>query len=70
MTIPTSIARRSFLHSAGVSLGSMALSSLLQSDGLMANEKKETTVPRWTGVLNPTHFPPKAKRIIWLYMAG
>ena len=25
---------------------------------------------RWTGVVNPLHFPAKAKRVIWLYMAG
>ncbi len=24
----------------------------------------------WTGVVSPLHFPPKAKRVIWLYMAG
>ncbi|HWC88076.1 MAG TPA: DUF1501 domain-containing protein [Pirellulales bacterium] len=25
---------------------------------------------RWTGAVNPLHFLPKAKRVIWLYMAG
>ncbi len=25
---------------------------------------------KWTGLINPTHFPAKAKRVIWLTMAG
>ena len=25
---------------------------------------------RWPGVIQPTHFPAKAKRVIWLTMAG
>ncbi|MEI8021203.1 MAG: DUF1501 domain-containing protein, partial [Schlesneria sp.] len=70
MTIPTSIARRSFLQTAGVSLGSIALTSLLNKDGFAAEAKRDATVPKWAGVLNPTHFAPKAKRVIWLYMAG
>ncbi|WP_010581640.1 DUF1501 domain-containing protein [Schlesneria paludicola] len=68
MSIPTAIARRTFLQSAGVSLGSMALGTLLQRDGVTfaANTASESG----KGVLNPTHFMPKAKRVIWLYMAG
>ncbi len=62
--IPTSIARRSFLQRTGVGLGSMALGSLLAQDGLAGQE-----VPKWNGVLTP-HHPPKAKRVIWLYMPG
>jgi hypothetical protein len=27
-------------------------------------------VERWPGVVRPLHFPAKAKRVIWLYMAG
>ena len=70
MTIPTSIARRSFLQTAGVSLGSIALTSLLKQDGFSAEAKRDANVPKWAGALNPTHFAPKAKRVIWLYMAG
>ena len=29
-----------------------------------------TKSDRWSGVVNPLHFAPKAKRIIYLYMAG
>src|ERR1700722_5138919 len=70
MNLPTSIARRSFLQSAGIGLGSIALSSLLKKDGIADESTSITPNSKWTGVLNPTHFPPKAKRVIWLYMAG
>ena len=56
--------RRAFLGRSG--LGLMALSSLLNRPGLAA----ESTPARWPGVVNPLHFAPRAKRIIWLYMAG
>ena len=69
MPLPTSIARRAFLQTTGVSLGSMALSSLLTQDGVAADPSGKLA-PKWTGALNPLHFAPKAKRVIWLYMAG
>lgn len=56
--------RRLFLRSSGVGLGSLALSGLLQADtGTGAG-------PAFQGVLQQPHFPPKAKRIIYLFMAG
>lgn len=58
---PFSLNRRAFLGRAGV--GTLALSSLL-NPRLLAGED------RWTGVVDPLHFAPKAKRIIYLYMAG
>ncbi|MGB0740351.1 MAG: DUF1501 domain-containing protein [Planctomycetaceae bacterium] len=59
--LPKNVARRSFLRGSGVSLGSMALSSLLNSeDSAMAAE----------GIPGLPHFAPRAKRVIWLYMAG
>jgi hypothetical protein len=64
--LPSSIARRSFLKRSGVGLGSMALGSLLAQEG----RGGETSVPKWDGVIHPLHHAPKAKRIIWLYMAG
>src|SRR5262245_5576518 len=57
------LARRAFLGRSTALLGSAALGSLLAGDA-----KKEA--PRWTGVVNPLHFKPRAKRVIWLYMAG
>src|SRR5258708_4663051 len=61
------LARRAFLGRSGALLGSVALGSLLEPK-LLGEAKKEA--PRWTGVVNPLHFKPRAKRVIWLYMAG
>ncbi|MEX0586302.1 MAG: DUF1501 domain-containing protein [Pirellulales bacterium] len=69
MILPAAIARRSFLYNSGLSLGSMALGSLLPRP-LLAAEQKSAAAGAWRGVLDPPHFTPKAKRIIWLYMAG
>src|SRR6266567_8551654 len=54
---PQQIARRWFLQQCGVGLGAMALSQLLNaSDNPLAPKKP--------------HFAPKAKNIIYLFMAG
>ena len=57
--IPPEIARRTFLHRSGVSVGAMALGGLL-GESLRAQ----------TEVGDKVRLQPKAKRIIWLYMAG
>ncbi len=67
LKFPQIVARRSFLQTGGVSLGSMALTSLMTSG---AKAAEEDAIQRWTGALNPLHSVPRAKRIIWLYMAG
>jgi Protein of unknown function (DUF1501) len=67
--IPPSIARRSFVYRSGISLGAMAMGSLMTPQRTSA-AFLESKVARWQGVLQPTHFVPRAKRIIWLYMAG
>jgi hypothetical protein len=62
------LTRRTFLGRAAFGLGGLALASLLDP-GLLRGE----SVPphgRWRGVINPPHFPIRAKRIIHLYMAG
>jgi hypothetical protein len=51
--------RRVFLRQSGVGLGSLALGSLFARDD--AGLK---------GVLDKPHFPAKAKRVIYLFMAG
>jgi hypothetical protein len=56
--------RRAFLQRLG--LGSLALGTLLRPDALRAADAAQ----RWTGILPQTHFPAKAKRVIWLTMAG
>ena len=48
----------------------MALTALLAKEARSGEDAETHKVPHWTGVLNPLHFEPRAKRIIWLYMAG
>ncbi len=58
--------RRHFFGRCSIGLGSIALGSLLEKQGLAASQ---------IGVKNPlepkkTHFPAKAKSVIFLFMAG
>ncbi|MBA2117036.1 DUF1501 domain-containing protein [Bremerella alba] len=56
--------RRHFFRNCGVGIGKIALASLLaQSSEALAEEPSPFT-PK------PTHFPAKAKRVIYLFMAG
>lgn len=64
--------RRAFLSRAGGGLGSLALASLLNpATGLAGvNESSQQAIDHWPGVVNPLHVTPRAKRVIYLYMAG
>ncbi len=59
------MARRSFLGRASLGLGSMALAGLVQPKVLAAANASASG-----GVVNPLHVAPKAKRVIFLCMAG
>jgi len=61
--------RRSFLGRAARGLGPLALAALLDPNVSRARAAS-TEVEEWTGVINPPHFAPKAKRVIHLYQAG
>lgn len=54
--------RRTFLTRTGIGLGSIALADLLRQDAIAVTTDH--------GVLGQPHFPPKAKRIIYLFMSG
>ncbi len=60
--------RRVFLGRTSQGVGALALASLLEPRVLRAGGL--TPSPRGTGVIQPLHFAPKAKRVIWLSMAG
>ena len=62
------LARRSFLGTS-TGLGTAALASLM-NPRLLAAEKSTPTTGHSMGVVNPLHFPAKAKRVIFLCMAG
>ena len=58
--------RRQFLGRAGNGFGMLALANLLGGDRLIASEATSggPLVPK------PTHFPAKARSVIWLFMEG
>ena len=60
------LTRRTFLENTATGLGMMALASMLPK--ARADEPAGGTA--WRGVVNPPHLAPKAKRVIYLYMAG
>jgi hypothetical protein len=67
-----SLARRSFLHQSAFGLGGMAL-AMLEREAMAAKPAAPSGLPRpddWRGVLQQPHFPVKAKRVIFLCMAG
>ena len=56
--------RRTFLGQSARGLGAMALASLMGPVSARGGDD------RWHGVVDPPHVPPKAKRVIFLSMAG
>jgi hypothetical protein len=56
--------RRLFLRHSALGLGGIALSSLLGGEAASGAENP------FKGILDKPHFPAKAKRIIYLFMAG
>ena len=67
LTIARDINRRTFLGYGVSGLGMLALNGLMNQQ-LFAAQAAQTYTSK--GVVNPLHFPPKAKRVIFLYQAG
>jgi len=57
------LTRREFLWQSGGGLGGIALASLLGRDNLLASAAPQSAI-------RAPHFPPRAKRVIQLFMAG
>lgn len=68
-TTAAEITRRHFLRDCQVGVGAMALGSLLAGDGVLSADDANA---RATNPLapRPPHFPPRAKNVIFLFMAG
>ena len=62
----TSANRRSFLSSLSTGLASVAITSLLEGE----SSATAPTENRWAPPSGLPHFAPKAKSVIWLFMAG
>src|SRR5689334_23272517 len=67
MNFENRYARRAFLGRSGAGLGLAALASLFGRD---AAASQDSDAGAWPGVVRPLHLAPKAKRVIYLYMAG
>src|SRR5207245_3277065 len=61
--------RRQFFRrsTAGIAIGIPALATLLSADGFAADT---ATDPKTGGLVGLPHFPPKAKRVIFLHQSG
>ncbi|MCY7356336.1 MAG: DUF1501 domain-containing protein [Rudanella sp.] len=57
------MSRRTFLGQTGAGLGAMALASLLNPTGALAG-------PMGDPIIGKPHFPPKVKRVIYLFQSG
>lgn len=65
--------RRSFLGDSATALSSIALSTLLLQDGLLADDKLPSDPniePTKPFAARPSHFPAKAKNVIVIFCAG
>jgi len=67
MTPLQAITRRHFFHDCRVGLGSIALATLLNEGRSFAASEATRTHPL---AARPTHHPPRAKNVIFLFMAG
>ncbi len=63
-----SLTRRTFLQDTATGMGVMALASLLKPSVSAGEEPPR--IDRWRGIIHPPHVTPRAKRVIYLYMAG
>src|SRR5271167_2434095 len=67
LSMAVDVNRRTFLGYGISGLGMLALNGLFNPQ-LFGAETAVTMTSK--GVVNPLHFPPKAKRVIFLYQAG
>lgn len=65
-----SINRRTFLTQSAYGLGGLALALLQQKMSAATGNAPAALPPGWNGVLREAHYPIKAKRLIYLCMAG
>jgi hypothetical protein len=66
--VPTT--RREFLIRSGAGFGALAASWMLHHDGSLASAPAAANLPRDPLTARPSHFRPRAKRVIYLFMHG
>jgi hypothetical protein len=62
------LTRRAFLRRSTTALGAVALGSLLNKELFGAASAAPSLASK--GIINPLHFAPRAKRVIYLFMSG
>jgi hypothetical protein len=62
--------RRHFLATSTMSLGSIALATLLRDEGLLAQDKPDFERPKYDLLPKPAHAAPRAKAMISMFMQG
>ncbi len=67
-SLDTAFTRRAFLGRSGGGIGLAALATLLNRDATAPAQDSDAGA--WPGVVRPLHRAAKAKRVIYLYMAG
>jgi hypothetical protein len=67
---PQFVTRRWFLEQCGVGLGTIALGQLLADGGYAASPTPPSTVGAGPLAPRAPHYAPRAKRVIFLFMAG
>ena len=64
------VSRRQFLGHASLGIGAIALGGLLRADHVLGAAAPNVPTSPLKGAVDPLHFAPKAKRVIFLCMAG
>src|SRR5215217_4569936 len=65
------ITRRHFFKQTGFGIGALALTALMNDRVFAADAAQNTAAPPANPfAVRPPHFAPKAKRVIFLFMAG
>ena len=64
------ITRRQALQDAAIGFGAMAANSMLQQERLFAAESALAKERTYDLKPKPSHFPAKAKRVIFIYIGG
>ena len=68
--LATLVARRTFLSRTSLGLGATALAGLIQPRLWAENSTEDPAGLTSRGIVNPLHFAPKARRVIFLCMSG
>jgi len=67
--VSQSLSRRTLLTRSGGGFGLLALADLLHRDGLLGSQASAATTANALAVRD-THFPARAKAVIWLHLFG